>query len=145
MKIFKFPKEANYKEEDDLVEVKITKDKEFKCVVITNPTDSNRIYIIDKIALLNCNYNEINFYSYEDLKNIEEDSDSGSLKIKFKIHEGESEDKLLLYRTRTEQNSNKILIDKDYFVMLPGGTLFIEFLNAEKDAYLKLIVGEELL
>ena len=145
MKIFKFPKEANYKEDDDLVEMKITKDKEFKCVVITNPTDSNRIYIIDKIALNNCNYNEINFYSYEDLKNIEEDSKGGSLKIKFKIHEGESEDKLLLYRTKTDQNSNKNLIDKEYFVLLPGATLFIELLNEEKDACLKLVVGEELL
>jgi len=144
VKIFKFPKAENYREEE-LAELKIAKDKEFKCVVITNPTDSNRIYIIDKITFHNCKYNEINFYSYEDLKNMEEDSNFGSLKINFKVHEGEDEDKLLLYRTKTDKSSGNKLIDKEYFVVLPGGSLFIEMSNWVKDGWLKLAVGEELI
>jgi hypothetical protein len=144
VKIFKFNKEANYKE-DSLAEVKIVMDKGVKNVGITNPVDSNRIYIIDKIALHNCNYNEIKFYSYEDLRSTIEDSKCGFLEIKAKAQEVVNEEKLLLFKTKAEQNCNCNLINKQYFIMLPGGTLFISFLKAEKNAWLKLVVGEELL
>lgn len=151
MRIFKFSKENNHDNGEGLFEVRITKDKEFKSVILTNPTDSNCIYIIDKITLLSqlnlnsARYNEVRFYSYEDLKTTDSDYSYDSLKIKFKLHEIESSDKLLLYKTKMGSESMNNLIEEDYFLVLPGGVLSIEFANGEKDVFFKLMVKKEVL
>ena len=151
MRIFKFSKENNHDNGEGLFEVRITKDKEFKSVILTNPTDSNCIYIIDKITLLgkfnlnSAKYNEVRFYSYEDLKTTDSDYSYDSLKIKFKLHEMESTDKLLLYKTNMGSESMNNLIEEDYFLVLPGGVLSIEFANGEKDVFFKLMGRKEVL
>lgn len=151
MRIFKFSKENNHDNGEGLFEVRITKDKEFKSVILTNPTDSNCIYIIDKITLLgkfnlnSAKYNEVRFYSYEDLKTTDSDYSYDSLKIKFKLHEMESADKLLLYKTNMGSESMNNLIEEDYFLVLPGGVLSIEFANGEKDVFFKLMGRKEVL
>lgn len=151
MRIFKFSKENNHDNGEGLFEVRIAKDKEFKSVILTNPTDSNCIYIIDKITLLgkfnlsSARYNEVRFYSYEDLKTTDSDYSYDSLKIKFKLHEMENADKLLLYKTNMGSESMNNLIEEDYFLVLPGGVLSIEFANGEKDVFFKLMGRKEVL
>lgn len=151
MKIFKFSKENNYGNGEDLVEVKITKDKEFKSVVLSNPTDSNCIYIIDKITLLNklalsgSKLVEVRFYSYDDFRSTDSDFNYDSLKIKFKVHEAETSDKTLLHRTKMNYEPAKNLIEEDYFLVLPGGALSIEFPKEDKDVSLKFLLGKEVL
>jgi hypothetical protein len=150
VRIFKFSKENNYGNGEDLVEVKITKEKDFERVVLTNPTDSNCIYIIDKIMLLNKvtltgnKSTEVKFYCYDDLST-DSDFSFDSLRINFKVHEVENSDKLLLHRTKMGHEPMKNLIDEDYFLVLPGGALSIEFPKGEKAVSLNLLLGKELL
>jgi hypothetical protein len=151
VKIFKFSKENNYGNHEDLVEVKITKEKKFKSVVLSNPKDSNCIYIIDKITLLNkftlsgSKISEVKFYSYDDFKSVDSDISYGSLGIKFKVHETENSDKLLLHKAKMEQATANSLMAEEYFLVLPGGALSIEFPSEEKDISLRLLLGKEML
>jgi len=57
----------------------------------------------------------------------------------------ESADKLLLYKTKMGSESMNNLIEEDYFLVLPGGILSIEFANGEKDVFFKLMVKKEVL
>jgi len=151
VRIFKFSKENNHGNDGELFEVKITKDKEFKSVLLTNPTDSNCIYIIDGITLINklnlnvSRHNEVRFYGYENFKSVDSDFSYDSLKIKFRLHEMEGSDKLLLHKTSMIQDSINNLIEEDYFLVLPGGALSIEFPNEPRDVSFNLVVAKEML
>ncbi len=141
MRIFKFSKENNHGNDGELFEVKITKDKEFKSVLLTNPTDSNCIYIIDGITLINklnlnvSRHNEVRFYGYENFKSVDSDFS----------YEMEGSDKLLLHKTSMIQDSINNLIEEDYFLVLPGGALSIEFPNEPRDVSFNLVVAKEML
>ncbi|GAA0121049.1 MAG: hypothetical protein KID00_00235 [Clostridium argentinense] len=144
MKIFKFRKEKDYKAHDKVIELNLDREKEFKYITITNPIDSNRLYIINNIMLNNINKNnELCFYGYENNKNIENNNKHGFLDIKSKIYEGDNKDKLLLYKSKVNNNNNLSLLGEDYFIVLPGGTLSIEFSNYDKDLSVRLALEEE--
>ncbi|WP_291580101.1 hypothetical protein [Clostridium sp. UBA6640] len=144
MKIFKFRKDKNYKAQDKVIELNLDKEKEFRYITITNPIDSNRLYIISNIMLNNINKNnELYFYGYDSSKRLEGSSKQGALDIKSKIHEGDNKDKLLLYKSKINDHNNLSLLGEDYFIVLPGGTLSIEFSNYDKDLSVRVSVEEE--
>ncbi|GAA0117405.1 hypothetical protein [Clostridium senegalense] len=127
MKVFKMEKAKDENEFNSFIELKMKEDS--NKINIINPKNSNSIYIINDIIVKNAKEkNEVKIYGC----NLEDSIDSEDKNFDYD---------LLFYKTKVDKNTN--ILDKDYFIVLPGASLIIEFIKYDKNLALTVNSYEE--
>ncbi|MGL4730628.1 MAG: hypothetical protein ACRCW0_03465 [Clostridium sp.] len=129
MRIFKMEKEKEEQVLNDVMELKM-KDNKNKIDII-NPEDSNSIYIINDMFVKNAKENnEVKIYGCSFNEGINENSiDDECIEDKYRM---------LFYNTSINKEKVNNILEKNYFIILPGASLVIEFINYDKDLALRL-------
>jgi len=110
-------------------------ENKFNYIVIKNPSDSNEIYTIKDIKILNVdNTNELCLMQGEDEKLKESEEiravdKVGILNIESRLQEIEDNKKLQLCRNQLVENKECDILDDSVLIVLPKGCLFMKLDN----------------
>lgn len=148
MKAFKVSR-ANYQDTEDLKvqsisskedSLNIFEQNEFCGVAITNPEDSNRIFLINNINLLLKNKNNLKLMMGESKVLQGRIKKLGSMCIAFDAERSKNIE-LATKNVQAEKPVN--MIEEEVIILLPGGGVFIEANNPMKELKIKINWIEE--
>ncbi|WP_040328203.1 hypothetical protein [Clostridium ihumii] len=129
MRVFKMNKENSDEQLDEYKDFKMNEN--FNGIDIVNPKNSNSIYIVNDIIVKNPEENNIiNIYGCN-LNEDETEEVMESVNL-------QDDDVLLFHKEEIMKDRSINILNKDYFIILPGASLVIEFVNYDKKLNLRV-------
>ncbi|AWZ49625.1 hypothetical protein C3495_12830 [Clostridiaceae bacterium 14S0207] len=137
MKVFLFSKENSEEKNKKVNKLKLSGKSQIKSVTISNPKKSSSLYIIHGLKIRNKNNNvhslkRIGLYGNNNNNDFKEQKKEEPNIYFNNMNQENHVDKLQLKEVKIRENnniSNLELLDEQFVIILPGGSIAVEFNN----------------
>lgn len=144
MRIFKFEKDKEQKISKKVKPLVLNDKSKFNNIIIKNPSSSKYLCIINGFTLkVNDRENEIYFMCSDKQDIIDKGINLGCLNIDYGLIDYQSSDNLELDTKEIQSNNELELLEDDFIIILPGGSLCINFKQPIDNLEIGISMGEE--